>query len=176
MASLRGAFIIDLHLYNPSYRSPRSKPRFLLYVTLTPSHHPVAVLVIHCVPQLPSHLPLHDLVFVSVRVMRQSDTVPRGMVVVLNHIQSGGGHPSESSGHATEAVVVCVKQGRVRVGLGVVEGVGVVVGRQDEVCVRVVVYVPQPLRQAVSQGKCDVTVGVAGHFSFGPGIVVVLGR
>lgn len=106
----------------------------------------------------------------------QPSTVPGGTVVVLSQIQSGGGQPSESSGQAADAVVVCVKHGRVRDGLEVVEGVGVVleVGRQDEVCARVVVYVPQPLGQAVAHGKCDVIVGVAGHLSFGPGIVVVL--
>lgn len=132
----------------------------------------MAVSVTHCVPQSQLHRPIHVRDTVAVGVIGQSLIGPGGTVVVLSQIQSGGGQPSLSSGHAFDAVTILVGHGLVWDG-GVVVG-DVRVGRQDSVAVSVVVYDPQPFGHAVSQGRCDVTVGVMGQFSFSPGIVVVL--
>lgn len=58
------------------------------------------------------------------------------------------------------------------VGLGM--DVGMDVGRQDGDAISVLVYVAQPARHAVWQGRYDVAVSVLGQYLLGPGIVVVL--
>ena len=135
-------------------------------------YHAVAVSVTYCVRQLPSQVPLHFLVFVSVGVTGHPSTGPAGTVVVRSKMQSGVTQCISSSGHLLDAVRVQVGQGRMWEGAAVIEGV--VDERQDDDAVSVVVYVAHPCRHAVSHGRYEVVVGVAEHRLFGPGMVVAL--